>query len=194
VLHPEKEETIPWKRIEAYLSGNKSWIEGVCITGGEPTLSEELLSLCVKLKEMKLAVKIDTNGTNPEMIEQLINKNLVDYVALDIKAPFTLEKYSRVTGINMEKLMEKVKQTVKLIMNSAIDYEFRTTIVPTLHKPSDIENICKEIIGCKKYVIQRFRAENTIDPAYSKLKPFSDQEVNEFLKTAKKLVSNVTVR
>jgi pyruvate formate lyase activating enzyme len=194
VLYPESEETIPWKRIESYLHKNKNWIEGVCITGGEPTLSPDLPALCAKLKEMGLAVKIDTNGTNPEMINQLTAEKLVDYIALDIKAPFSVEKYSKVAGINMERLLSKVKKTRKLLMSLPLDYEFRTTVVPTLHTPEDVKAICREIVGCKKYVIQRFRPGNTINPAYSKLKPFLDHELKEFLATARKLLPSVTIR
>lgn len=194
VLHPEREENIPWERIKAYLRKNIDWIEGVCITGGEPTLHIDLPDLCIKLREIGLAVKIDTNGTNPEMIKRLITNNLVEYIALDIKAPFTVKEYSRATGVNMERLLDKVKETVKLVMISPVDYEFRTTVVPTLHTPKDIRAICKEIVGCKKYVIQRFRPENTIDPTYSKLKPFLNHELEEFLNTARELLPNVALR
>lgn len=194
VLHPETEETIPFERVEGYLKKQKGWIDGVCITGGEPTLHSDLLNLCSKLKKMGFLAKLDTNGTSPKIVKELIEKRLVDYIALDIKAPLTVEKYSKATGINAEKLLSKVKETIRILLKSGIDYEFRTTIVPTLHEKEDIEEICRSIEGCKKYVIQNFRGENTIDPEFSKLKPFSEKEMRMFLNIAKKFLPNTKLR
>jgi pyruvate formate lyase activating enzyme len=197
VLHPEKEETIPFERVENYLKKQRGWIDGVCITGGEPTLHSDLPDLCSKLKEMGFLVKIDTNGTNPMMVKGLIEKGLIDYIAMDIKAPLTVEKYSKAIGINAEKLLGKVKETVGILLGSKIDYEFRTTVVPTLHEEEDIEEICRGIKGCKKYVLQKFDAslgKTTLDPDFSKLKPFTDGEMKTFLTAAQKFLPNVKLR
>jgi len=191
VLHPETEETIPFERVEGYLKKQKSWIDGVCITGGEPTLHSDLSNLCSKLKKMGFPVKLDTNGTNPTIVKELIQRRLVDYIALDIKAPLTVEKYSKATGINAGKLLAKVKETIRILLKSEIDYEFRTTMVPTLHEKEDIEEICRSIKGCKKYVIQNFRGENTIDPAFTEVKPFTDKEMKMFLTVAQNFLFNV---
>lgn len=175
----------------------RGWIDGVCITGGEPTLHSDLPDLCSKLKEMGFLVKVDTNGTSPTMIRELIDKGLVDYIALDVKAPLTVGKYSKATGVNAEKLLEKVKETVRTLLTSKVDYEFRTTIVPTLHKEEDIEEICRDIKGCKKYVLQKFDAslgKPTIDPEFSKLKPFTDEEMKTFLTIAQEILPNVKLR
>jgi len=197
VLHPEKEETIPLERVENYLKKHRNWLDGVCITGGEPTLHSDLPDLCSKLKEMGFLVKVDTNGTNPTMVKELIEKELVDYIALDIKAPLSVEKYSEAIGVNAEKLLDKVKETMKILMGSKMDYEFRTTVVPTIHEERDIEEVCRGIKGCKKYVLQKFNVglrKKTLDPEFSKLKPFTDEEMKTFLTIAQKLLPNVKLR
>lgn len=194
VLHPETEKTIPFPKVKDLLERQKGWIDGVCITGGEPTVHTDLPNLCSKLKKMDLLVKLDTNGTNPRMVKELIEGSLVDYIALDIKAPLSEEKYSKAIGINSENLLAKVKKTVKILLKSNIEYEFRTTVVPTLHQRADIEEICRNIEGCRKYVVQKFRGENTIDPVFSELSPFSDEEVKAFVALARNFLPNVTTR
>jgi pyruvate formate lyase activating enzyme len=194
VLHPETEKTIPFPRVKELLEKQKGWIDGVCITGGEPTVHNDLVDLCSRLKKMDLLVKLDTNGTAPRMVKELIERRLVDYIALDIKAPLSEEKYSKAIGTNSEILLTKVKSTIEILLKSEIAYEFRTTVVPTLHKRADIEEICRSIEGCRKYVIQRFRGENTIDPAFSELTPFSDDEMEVFVTAARTFLPNVTTR
>jgi len=197
VLHPEREETIPLERVEDYLKKQRKWIDGVCITGGEPTLHSDLPDLCSKLKEMGFMVKVDTNGTNPTMVEELIQGGLVDYVALDIKAPLNAEKYSKAIGINAEKLLGKVKETMRILMGFKVDYEFRTTVVPTIHEEKDIEKICRGIKDCEKYVLQKFDVslgKKTLDPEFSKLKPFTNEEMSMFLAVAQRFLPNVKLR
>ena len=197
VLHPEEAETTPFERVKVYLKKRRNWIDGVCITGGEPTLHSDLPDLCSKLKDMGFLVKIDTNGTNPMMVKGLIEKELIDYIAMDIKAPLTVEKYSKAIGINAEKLLGKVKETVEILLDSKIDYEFRTTVVPTLHEEKDIEEICRSIKDCKKYVLQKFDAslgKKTLDPDFSKLKPFMEEEMGRFLTASQKFLVNVKLR
>lgn len=175
----------------------RGWIDGICVTGGEPMLHEDLPDICSKLKKMGFLVKIDTNGTNPTMMKELMDRGLVDYIAVDIKAPLTVEEYSKATGINAEKLVGKVKETVEILLRSKMDYEFRTTVVPTLHEEENIKEICDGIKGCRKYVLQKFNVslgKTTIDPEFSKLKPFTDEEMRTFLIIAQELLSNVKLR
>jgi len=197
VLHPEKVETIPFERVEDYLKKQRGWIDGVCITGGEPTLHKDLPDLCSKLKEMGFLVKMDTNGTNPMMMKELMDRRLIDYIAVDIKAPLTVEKYSKATRINAENLLGKVKETIRILMRSKMDYEFRTTVVPTVHEEEDIKEICDRVKGCKKYVLQKFDVslgKTTIDPDFGKLKPFTDEEMKTFLTIAQQILPNVKLR
>ena len=197
VLHPEEEKTISFERAMDYLRKQRDWLDGVCITGGEPTLHVDLPEFCSKLKGIGLQVKVDTNGTNPLMVKSLIAEGLVDYVALDIKAPLTVEKYSRAIGVDAENFLGKVKETVEMLLNSGIDYEFRTTVVPTLHDEKDIEEISRDIKDCKKYILQKFdvsAGKKTLDPAFSELKPFTDEEMKSFLTVARKNVPNAKIR
>jgi len=195
VLYPEKLRTIPFEEIADYLERNREWIDGVVITGGEPTIHGDLPNLCEKIKKLAFSVKIDTNGTNPTLIHELINRRLVDYIAMDIKAPFEQDKYHTAIGVSTTNLLDKILETIDIIQQSQIDYEFRTTVVPTLHKEKDIEEICQKIKNCKKYVIQNYKADvETINLDFRNLKPFSQEEMKTFLKTARKIIPNATLR
>ncbi len=197
VFNPEKLDTIPSEYIENQLNRQRGWTDGVCITGGEPTLHSDLPDLCSQLKRLGFLVKVDTNGTNPSMLKKLIKNGLIDYVAMDIKAPLTVEKYSKATGVNTEKLLEEVKESVEILLGSIMDYEFRTTVVPTLHEKEDIKQICHRLIGCKKYVLQKFDVslgKETINPKFIKLKPFTDEKMQKFLTVAQKIIPNAKLR
>ncbi len=196
VLHPEKLETIPFEYVEDQLKKQKSWIDGVCITGGEPTLHSDLPELCSRLKKMGFLVKVDTNGTNPTMLREVVDRGLVDYVAMDIKAPLTGKKYSRATCVKADELVEKVKESIKILLGSSMDYEFRTTVVPTLHAEDDIKQICLNLRGCRKYVLQRFDVsvgKTTIDPDFM-AKSLAEEEMQKFLKVAQKFIPDTKVR
>jgi pyruvate formate lyase activating enzyme len=197
VLNPENIETIPFEQIQSQLEKQRGWIDGVCITGGEPTLHSNLPELCSQLKQMGFLVKLDTNGTNPAMLKELMDEGLIDYVAMDIKAPLTVEKYSRASGVKAEKLLENVKKSIKTLLESSMDYEFRTTVVPTLHDLEDIKQICSSLVGCRKYVLQKFDVslgKETLNPDFMKLKPFTDDEMQKFLYEAQKLIPNTKLR
>jgi pyruvate formate lyase activating enzyme len=182
-------------QVEDYLEGNRKWIDGVVITGGEPTTHSDLPSLCQKLKKLRFNVKVDTNGTNPAMIRKLVEGRLIDYVALDVKAPLTEQEYSRVTGIKAALLIGRIKDTILFLLENHVDYEFRTTLVPTLHKPESVDRICQAIKGCRKYVLQNFKSEvDTIDPMFKTLQPFSAAQMEAFLQTAKKTVPDTRLR
>ncbi len=196
VLHPEKLDRIPFEDVEDQLKKQRGWIDGVCITGGEPTLHGGLPELCSQLKKMGFLVKLDTNGTNPTMLKELMDRGLVDYVAMDIKAPLNVEKYSKATGIKAEKLLEKVKESIRLLLGSNMDYEFRTTVVPTLHDEEDIKQICRSLKGCKKYVLQRFDVslgKTTIDPDFMS-KSLTEEEMQKFLTITQKFFPNAKLR
>jgi len=194
VLHPEKLPTISFEEIEEKLRKMKKWIDGVVITGGEPTLHPDLPVFCKKLKDLGFKVKLDTNGTNPNVLRNLIEEKLIDYVALDVKASLKGNFYSEAAGIKTEKLLDKIIESINLLRNMEVDYEFRTTVVPSIHTKKSIEEICKALKGCKKYVIQNFRPGETIDPKFEKIGSFSRAELEEFAKIAAKYISNVVLR
>ena len=194
VVSPEKVPTIPLDKVKEKLARLKRWIDGVVITGGEPTLHKDLAKLCSFFKKEGFKVKIDTNGTHPDVLRKLIDQNLVDYIAMDIKAPLKPEKYSLATGISSENFLKKILETIQILLFGKIPYEFRTTVVPTIHTAEDIEEICKTIRGCEKYAIQNFRPIITIDPRYEKVKPYSNKELKLFEQIARKYISKVIVR
>ncbi|MGW8289477.1 MAG: anaerobic ribonucleoside-triphosphate reductase activating protein [Candidatus Bathyarchaeia archaeon] len=197
VSNPEKNETIPFEEVENQLKRHKGWIDGVCITGGEPTLHADLPELCSKIKKMGFQVKLDTNGTNPTLLKELLKKGLIDYVAMDIKAPLTVDKYSKACDFDVEKLLGNVKESIKTLMESSIDYEFRTTVVPTIHDVEDIRRICSSLVGCRKYVLQKFDVslgKETLNPEFMKLKTFTEEEMQNVLVAAQKLIPDTKLR
>ena len=197
VFNPEKMDTIPFEYVENQLERQRGWTDGVCITGGEPTLHSDLPELCSRLKKMGFQVKVDTNGTNPSMLKKLMKNGLIDYVAMDVKAPLSVKKYSKASGVKAEKMLESVKESVEILLGSSMDYEFRTTVVPRLHDEEDIEQICRSLVGCKKYVLQKFDVslgKETINPEFMKLKPFTDEEIQRFLAAAQKIIPYAKLR
>jgi len=196
VLGSKLMPTIPFEEIEAYLKEYKLFIDGVVITGGEPTMHASLPVLCKKLHDMDLQVKLDTNGTNPGFLEDLIKKKLIDYVAMDIKAPLTEKDYNALNGDC--DLLDKVKESIKIIMNSGIDYEFRTTLVPGLHDEKSVESIAKYINGAKKYAVQTFMVPHQegklIDSKFEEVRSFTKEEMLKFKGIAEKYVKKVMAR
>jgi len=171
---PEKIKSQPRiseKEFFDFLKKRKGLLEGVVICGGEPTLNKDLPDFVKKIKKLGYGVKLDTNGSNPEMLKELIKKKLLDYVAMDIKASLRSQEYERVVGVKTD--LEKIKKSIGIIKNSGIDYEFKTTVVPTIHTKEDIIKIAKAIAPAKKYFLQNFRAEKTINPKFEKIKPYS---------------------
>ncbi len=144
---------IPEEDVLAYLKSRMGVIDAVVITGGEPTLHKELPNFIAKVKEMGYLVKLDTNGTNPEMLIHLVNSNLLDYVAVDIKN--SKEKYPLTIGLKAFDL-SKVIKTVDFLLENHVDYEFRTTLIDEFHKKEDMVQIGEWIKGAKHYRLQRF--------------------------------------
>jgi pyruvate formate lyase activating enzyme len=195
VLQPETMPTTTLLQVEDYLEGNRKWIDGVVITGGEPTTHKDLPDLCEKLKKMRLKVKVDTNGTNLAMIRKLVDGQLTDYVALDVKAPLTEKEYSLATGVKAAPFIGKINETIRFLLEDHVDYEFRTTLVPTLHQAESVEKICQAIKGCKKYVLQNFKSEvETVDPKFKVVQPFSVAQMEAFLQAAKRAVPSARLR
>ncbi|GAG72576.1 unnamed protein product, partial [marine sediment metagenome] len=132
VLNPRSLPSTGEKEVIDHLLSKRKWLDGLVITGGEPMLEKDLPNFLSKIKKEGFLVEIETNGTNPGMLRDLVERSLVDYLALDIKAPFEWEKYSKAAGIVDKKLLGKVKESVKILLSSNIDYELRTTVVPGL--------------------------------------------------------------
>lgn len=190
VLHPEALESLDADHILKELKARKKWIDGVVITGGEPTLSNGLEEFIEKVKKLGFPVKLDTNGSNPKMLKNLIEKKLIDYVAMDIKCP--LEKYSKATGVDAN--INDIKESVDIIRNSGIDYEFRTTVVPSLIKKKDVEEIGKWLKGSKRYFLQQFRSKKTLDAKHKNEKPYTAEELEKLAEVAREFFGECQVR
>lgn len=190
VESPEDLPEIPLEEVLEYLEQKKIWIDGVCITGGEPTIHRDLPELIKRLKEIGMLVKLDTNGSNPEMLEFLLNQRLLDYIAMDVKAPW--EKYPLVAGVQIN--VEKIKKSIEIIRNSGIEHEFRTTLIPKLHSKEDIIKIGEILKGSKKFAIQQFRPRKTLNPEFQEEKPYSEDELRGFGKLLEGFFEKVEVR
>ncbi len=148
-----------------FLKRRKGKLEGVCITGGEPTIQLDLMDFIEKIKKMGFSVKLDTNGSRPDILRNIIQKNLVDFIAMDIKD--SPEKYQKTSGGKADP--ERIKLSVEMIMNSKIPYEFRTTVVPGIHKEKDFEKITRWIRGAQAYYLQEYRETKILDPNLKKI-------------------------
>lgn len=189
---------MPTDEILEFIKSRQGKLGGICITGGEPLLHSDINGFISQIKNYGLKVKLDTNGSFPEKLNELISEGNLDYIAMDIKT--TLEKYSSVVNPKSEnrnskndKLQINVKKSIDLIMNSGVDYEFRTTVCHPLHEVSDFEGIGKIIKGAKRYYIQNFVASKHVD-SHTKFKPFSDTELDKALNIMKKYIINTEIR
>jgi len=173
VLTPEKIPSIPEKEILGFLEERKKWLDGVVVTGGEPTIWKDLPEFLRKIKELGYPVKLDTNGVNPKMLRELVERKLVDYIAMDIKGP--LEKYEKFSGAEADK--QKIRESIKLIINSGIGHEFRSTVLPAIHTKEDVEEMARMVKGGKKFYLQQFRPKNTVDSHFLQERPFTKEEM-----------------
>jgi pyruvate formate lyase activating enzyme len=190
VLAPEKLPNMPQDEFFAFLQERKKWLDGVCITGGEPCIHQDLPEFIKKIKSMDFLVKLDTNGSNPGMLEQLLKEKLLDYIAMDIKAP--LDRYDKAAGVKVDR--GRILKSIDLIRNSGVDYELRSTILPKLHTDRDIIAIGEWLNGSKRFFMQQFRAEKTIDPEFRKEKSFKPEELERFKEMLRTYFKEVGVR
>jgi len=176
----KQQPKIPEQDFFDFLKKRIGQLDGVVVCGGEPTVNPELPELCKKIKEMGFLVKLDTNGSNPEMLQQLISDKLVDYVAMDIKA--SKEKYPEAIGHGRDFndiVVNQVSKSVDILNKREVDYEFRTTFAPKILTKQDILDIAKWISPAKRYYIQNFVPQKTLDPEFEHLKPHPDEEALE---------------
>ena len=177
------------KEIFDYLEKRKNILDGVCITGGEPLLQADIKEFIKKIKNLNLKVKLDTNGTNYLKLKELLDENLLDYVAMDIKNVY--EKYPITTGIkNLD--IENIKKSIALLKKSKVEYEFRTTIVKNFHTFEDIENLCKLVGKDSNYYIQNFiNSDNVLE---KNLESFSNEDLEKLKEFLNNNYNNVKIR
>ena len=180
-----------------FLKKRRGLLDGCVLCGGEPTVQDGLLEFVAKIKDLGFLVKLDTNGSNSAVLEKLIEEELVDYAALDIKAPKS--KYGEVIGINegQDTILKNIIESVNILKKDKIDFEFRTTVVPGLLKKSDFLNIAKWIGGKNvKYFLQSFQVgdKGTIDPQFQKVKPYSDSYLVEIQEAIQEFFQECNLR
>ncbi len=179
-----------------FLDERTGFLDGICITGGEPTINSELPKFIQNIKRKGFLVKLDTNGSNPEMLEDLVNNDLVDFIAMDIKT--SVLKYKEVGAKNE---VSRVKKSAAIIKSSNKDYEFRTTVAPKIVDEQDIEDISKWLKGSKKFVLQQFRPASlaggpgkVLSPAFKTVEPYPVQKLEKMLKILEPHVDIVELR
>lgn len=173
------------------LKNRQGKLEGVCITGGEPTIQPDIIDFIRKIKKLEYKVKLDTNGARPDVLRLLYRENLLDFVAMDIKN--SLKKYATTANSKIDK--ERIKLSADLIRNSGIDYEFRTTVVPGLHEEGDFLKIGEWLEGAKKYVLQAFEDKGKIlDPRLKKKTKGKRMDLEKIAKSIEKYFGKVEIR
>jgi pyruvate formate lyase activating enzyme len=194
-LGTEAAASIPREQVLEFLKTRRKWLDGVAITGGEPTLAgSELAEFIKEVKALGFCVELETNGSNPELLRELMRQKLVDYYAMDYKAP--LSDYERVAGVNVDK--NKVKESAALVMNEAesggFDYEFRATVVPGLFDERSALRIAQELKGARRFFLQQFQARDCLDSSFNKLAAFPPKRLQEFAVIMKPFVREVKTR
>jgi pyruvate formate lyase activating enzyme len=189
VLRPETIQTIDLNFFLSYLDSRKGWLDGLCLSGGEPLLHEEVEVLARVIKDRGYQLKIDTNGSFPERLEDLISQGLVDAVAMDIKGP--LERYPEIVRARVE--TEKIIRSVEIIRHSGLEYTFRTTVVPGLITGEDLLKIGEWLSGAQLFQLQQFVPNNTLDPAFLRVEPYPASNLKQWQEKLKSYFAEVII-
>ena len=176
VLNHQGLPVIPERDVLNLIYGRRGFLDGLCVGGGEPTLHRALPDFLFKVKALGVSVKVDTNGSRPRMLLKLVEDELVDYVAMDVKAP--LRRYPEVVRFKVD--VDAVRRSIRLLRRSSVDHEFRTTVVPGLLDGDDLEEIARALSGSKRYVIQQFRPGRTLCPDFAEVKPYAASQLKAF--------------
>jgi pyruvate formate lyase activating enzyme len=170
VFHPEQYPSIPLEDILERLHSFRDWIDGVCITGGEPTLNKDLPPLIQKIKRNGFLVKLDTNGSNPQMLEALTEAGEIDFVSMDVKAPLDHSSYRRSTGLSID--LSLILRSIELLKQGRVEYEFRMTVVPGLHTEEDVKRLGGQLRAGRRFILQNFNPENPLDASLKNILPY----------------------
>jgi pyruvate formate lyase activating enzyme len=215
-FYPERLETIPFSHLKKLAKTHRGWLDGVVISGGEPTIHRRLPQFIEKVRKLGLPVKLETNGSYPDMLKTLIAEKLITSVAMDIKAPLEPKsqisnlksqnytthksgcpefknKYEQATGVKVD--IGKIRESVSLLVESGIDYEFRTTLVPGFVDEEDIKKIAELISPrAKKYILQQFSPKHTFKKELRETAPYSVDVIERMAAYARSLIPEVAIR
>lgn len=179
------------EQVAEFVARRRGLVDGIVISGGEPTSQPGLISFLQQARSWQIDIKLDTNGYHPEVLQVLLNENLVDYIAMDIKAP--PEKYPALTGVPSVDI-NRIEKSIALIRSSGLAYEFRTTVIPGSLSTEDVMKIAGWIQGAQCYLLQQFRPTSTLDPALQQLSPYPRQILYQMANAVKPFVELVRVR
>ena len=200
IVNPHLLLQFSFEGVLEYMTEHRDFIDGLVITGGEATLHPELPEAIKIVKEKGFLVKLDTNGSNPNMLEKLLKEKLIDFVAMDLKAPLipalylkTINIFSEVDleGKPPETLTDKIKKSLSLLKSASIGYELRTTVVPTFIDEGEIFAMAQSLQGMKKWVLQQFVPRETLDKNLSDIKPYSEAKMREFVEIGKRYLPTI---
>ncbi|MFC1855704.1 anaerobic ribonucleoside-triphosphate reductase activating protein, partial [Thermodesulfobacteriota bacterium] len=188
INNPSSLQNFDLDEILTKLKGYEGWIDGICISGGEPTIHKDLPEFIRYIRaNCPQMVKIDTNGTNPSMLQALIDEKLIEAVSMDVKAPLDDMRYYKAAGTSVD--LSEIKKSIDILRDSGLDVEFRTTIHPDLFCKKDVEELCEQLKGAKQFKLQNFNIHaETLDPAYKGSEPFSEGEFEDLQKIAAEIL------
>jgi pyruvate formate lyase activating enzyme len=186
VFHSEQYATIPVEDILGRLRFLRDWIDGVCLTGGEPSLHTDLPVLVREIKRHRFLIKLDTNGSNPQRLENLIEAGEVDFVSMDIKAPLDPVRYSRATGLPVK--LEPILESIEILKRGNVDYEFRMTVVPGLHDEEDIQTLGNQLRVGPRFILQNFNPESPLDPSFKNVAPYDPKVLKRIQQEVQEMV------
>jgi pyruvate formate lyase activating enzyme len=196
VQRPGELSDLPGAAVLEYLRANRKLYQALVITGGEPTLNEAILEFLAEVKALGFCTGLETNGTNPDMISRLLEEGLVDYLAMDVKAPITWPAYQKAAGLaeGDQDLIEKIRATLELLKPAKVEIELRCTLVPKIHNRGDLLQLARQLQGHRRFVLQQFAPERALDPLYRDETPFSSETLRQFRSQIAGLFDSCEVR
>ena len=190
LLEDKKSQKITPEEVLDFLKTRQNKLQGVVISGGEPTLHKDLEDFIIKIRDLGFKIKLDTNGSNPSVLIDLVNKNLIDYVAMDIKSP--IKKYKEATNSNID--TENIKESIDFLLKGKVDYEFRTTVVKESLSFDDFRIIAQEIKGAKRYFLQKFISEHAFDETFRDKTTYTKEEFEKIKEILSASIKEIYVR
>lgn len=175
VLTPHELPDMELEDALAYLGCRRRWIDGLTISGGEPTMHADLLPLLERVNQEGIPIKLDTNGSRPDVLRKILEQRLVSAVFMDVKAPLNSREYSQVAGISLD--VARIKESIQLLQQADIEVVFRTTVIPGLVEEKELARIRQSLSSCRPFVIQGFRSRNTLDPRLRTLPEFTPERL-----------------
>jgi pyruvate formate lyase activating enzyme len=195
IYEPETSDEQRQTEVLTYLQDNHDKIDAVVVTGGEPTVQADLVDFLIKLRSFDYQVKLETNGSNPKTVNQVVKLGLVDYVAVDIKAPLEIDKYKDIAGNHITvPMMANINKTIRILTHSKIEYEVRTTVIKEKHTFHDLMDICNTLVGCKRFCLQQFNAEVVFDQKFASYGNYTQEHLARMIRGINPEIEQVIFR